>query len=60
MIAALEHALGIKANINREPNQPGDVPQTWADISRAKALLGYDPQTPFTKGLAIFADWFQA
>ena len=60
MIAALEHALGIKAIINREPDQPGDVPQTWADISRAKALLDYDPQTPFTKGLAIFADWFQA
>jgi len=60
MIAALEDALGIKANINREPDQPGDVPQTWADISRAKALLGYDPQTPFTQGLAIFADWFKA
>ena len=60
MIAALEKALGIKANINREPNQPGDVPQTWADINRAKALLGYDPQTPFDKGLTIFADWFQA
>lgn len=60
MIAALEDALRIKANINHEPDQPGDVPQTWADISRAKALLGYDPQTPFTKGLAIFAEWFQA
>lgn len=60
MIAALEHALRIKAHINREPDQPGDVPQTWADINRAKALLGYDPQTPFAEGLAIFADWFRA
>lgn len=59
MIASLEDALGIKANINREPDQPGDVPQTWADISRAKDLLGYDPQTPFSEGLAIFADWFK-
>lgn len=58
MIAALEHALNINAIINREPDQPGDVPQTWADIRRAKDLLAYDPQTPFAKGLATFADWF--
>ena len=39
------------------PEQRGDVPQTWADISKARRLLGYDPTTPIDEGLARFAAW---
>ena len=44
MIAGLEVAIGREAIIKRLPEQPGDVPQTWADVSKAKRLLGYEPQ----------------
>jgi UDP-glucuronate 4-epimerase len=40
------------------PEQPGDVPKTFADISKAKNLLGYDPKTPLKEGLKTFYDWF--
>jgi UDP-glucuronate 4-epimerase len=58
LIAAIEKALGKKAKINRLPEQPGDVPLTCADISKAKKLLGYNPTTPFSVGLPRFVDWF--
>jgi UDP-glucuronate 4-epimerase len=58
LIAALENALGKKAKINQLPEQPGDVPRTCADISKAKKLLGYDPKTKFEDGLPRFVDWF--
>src|SRR5881628_97348 len=58
LIAAIENALGKKAKINRLPEQPGDMPLTCADISKARKLLGYNPATPFTDGLPRFADWF--
>jgi UDP-glucuronate 4-epimerase len=58
LIAAIENALGTKAKINRLPEQPGDVPLTCADISKARKLLGYDPQTSFTEGLPRFVNWF--
>jgi UDP-glucuronate 4-epimerase len=45
--------------IDRQPPQPGDVPQTFADISKARALLGYDPKTPIEAGLRLFVDWFR-
>src|SRR6185503_16010978 len=45
LISLLEGALGKRAEIDRQPPQPGDVPQTFADISKARKLLGYDPQT---------------
>ncbi|HLL72092.1 MAG TPA: SDR family NAD(P)-dependent oxidoreductase, partial [Pyrinomonadaceae bacterium] len=45
LIALLEKELGRKAVIDRQPMQPGDVPQTFADISKARRLLGYNPQT---------------
>src|SRR5690349_1871931 len=51
LIAAIERELGTKAKINRLPEQPGDVPLTCADISKARRLLGYDPTTPFSQGL---------
>jgi UDP-glucuronate 4-epimerase len=58
LIAAVERALGKKAKINRLPEQPGDVPLTCADISKAKKLLGYNPATKFEDGLPRFIDWF--
>ncbi len=60
MIACLEAALGKPATIERLPDQPGDVPQTWADISKAQALLGYVPRTSHTEGLKRFSDWLTA
>src|SRR5437868_2727507 len=58
LIAAIEKALGKKAKLNRLPEQPGDMPLTCADISKARKLLGYDPATPFRDGLPRFIDWF--
>jgi UDP-glucuronate 4-epimerase len=60
LIAAIEKALGKKAKINRLPEQPGDMPLTCADISKARKLLGYDPKTKFDVGFPRFVDWFLA
>lgn len=57
LVAALECALGVQAHVERLPAQPGDVPQTWADLQKAQELLGYAPQTRIEDGLAAFADW---
>jgi len=58
LIAAIEKALGKKAKINKLPEQPGDMPLTCADISKARKLLSYDPKTKFDDGLPRFVDWF--
>jgi UDP-glucuronate 4-epimerase len=60
LIAAIENALGKKAVINRLPEQPGDVPLTYADIGKARALLGYDPHTQIAEGIPKFVEWFRA
>jgi UDP-glucuronate 4-epimerase len=60
LISAIEQALGRQAKVNRLPEQPGDVPLTCADISKAKRLLGYNPTTPLRLGLPKFIDWFLA
>jgi UDP-glucuronate 4-epimerase len=57
MIATIEQALGKRATLQRLPEQPGDVPITFADISRARKLLGYEPRTPFADGIAKFVAW---
>ena len=59
-IAVLEEALGIKARIDLLPMQPGDVAETFADVSRAKADLGFEPLTPITVGLPRFVDWYRS
>lgn len=59
MISGLETALGLPARIERQPEQPGDVPQTWAAIEKAGRLLGYHPHTDFSTGLRAFADWLR-
>ena len=60
LISLLENALDMRAEIDRQPRQPGDVPQTFADITKARRLLGYDPQTQIEAGLAKFVEWFRA
>lgn len=60
LITAIEDVVGIKAIIQQQPEQPGDVPRTFADISKAKALLDYNPQTQLKDGLKNFYDWFVA
>lgn len=57
MIRALEKALTVKARLELLPLQPGDVPQTWADVEKAKRLLGFCPNTPLGEGLRRFAEW---
>lgn len=59
LIALLEKELALRAVIERQPMQPGDVPQTFADISKAQQLLGYNPQTQIEDGLRLFIDWFR-
>lgn len=59
MIELLEDALGKKAIIDRQPLQAGDVPITFADISKAREKLGYNPKTRFADGIKLFADWFR-
>src|SRR2546423_112955 len=60
LIEAIEAAVGRKAKINQLPEQPGDVPLTCADISKARRLLGYDPTTKLGDGLPKFVEWFRA
>jgi len=58
LIELLEAALGKKAVIDRQPPQAGDVPITYADISKARARLGYDPRVKIEEGIRLFVDWF--
>lgn len=57
MITTLEEVFEEKAIINQLPMQPGDVPQTYADISKAEKLLNYSPQTTFREGIQQFKNW---
>ena len=59
LIELLEKALGKSARIDRQPAQPGDVPQTFADITKARRLLGYNPQTDIEEGIGRFIEWFR-
>jgi UDP-glucuronate 4-epimerase len=59
LISLLESELGAPARIDRQPLQPGDVPQTYADVTRARDLLGYNPQTQIEEGLKKFVQWFR-
>jgi UDP-glucuronate 4-epimerase len=59
LIQTIEQAVGKKAEIEWLPDQPGDVPITYADISKANRALGYSPQTPFTEGIQKFVSWWR-
>ncbi len=60
LISLLEKALDRNAEIDWQPSQPGDVPQTFADITKARKLLGYDPQTQIEEGIQKFVEWFRS
>jgi UDP-glucuronate 4-epimerase len=59
MIATIEASLGKRADLKRLPDQPGDVPITFADISKAQRLLGYQPRTDFRTGVDRFVAWYR-
>ncbi len=59
-IHELETALGIPAQMNLLPLQPGDVLETSADTSALEAVIGFKPQTPLAQGLARFVDWYKS
>ena len=58
LIASIESAVGKRAMIEKLPDQPGDVPLTYADISKARDLLNYRPHTQIAQGIPKFVDWF--
>ena len=60
LIALIEQAVGKKAAIRYRSPRPGDVPRTFADISKARRLLGYAPSTPIAEGIPRFVEWFLA
>ena len=60
LISLLEKELGLPARVDRQPLQPGDVPQTFADITKARQILGYDPQTQIETGIKRFVEWFRS
>ncbi|NJD21018.1 MAG: NAD-dependent epimerase/dehydratase family protein [Gemmatimonadetes bacterium] len=57
LISVLGQALGVEPRVEQLPPQPGDVERTWADISHARSLLGYEPRTPFREGIGRFVEW---
>lgn len=57
LIRVIEDTVGRKAEIRRLPDQPGDVPRTFADVSKAKRLLGYRPSTSLEDGINRYVSW---
>ena len=60
LIETIGRLLGREPAIIRRPSHPADVPATWADISKAKRLLGWSPQVPLEEGLRRCVDWYRA
>jgi UDP-glucuronate 4-epimerase len=60
LIELIEESLGKKAVIDRQPMQPGDVPVTYADISKARELLSYHPVTKIDEGIPKFVEWYRS
>ena len=58
LVELIEDALRKRAVIDHQPQQPGDVPITYANIDKARRLLGYDPQTKIEAGIKKFIEWF--
>jgi UDP-glucuronate 4-epimerase len=58
LISLLEQALGKKAVVEELPEQPGDVPITYAEITKARRLIGYDPKVGIEEGVGRFVQWF--
>lgn len=58
LVSVIENKLGRKASLSFIPDQPGDVPATFADIKKSEAMLGFKPKVPLDEGISRFADWF--
>ena len=59
LVAGIERAVGKKAVLDRQPAQPGDVSRTYADLTRSREELGYEPRVSLAEGLDRFAAWFR-
>ena len=55
---AVEETVGRRATIDRKEDQPGDVRRTWADISKAQRVLGYQPAISIESGIREFVAWY--
>lgn len=60
LVELIAGAVGVEPTIEWLPPQPGDVERTFADVSKARALLGYEPRTSIEEGIARFVEWFRA
>ena len=60
LVELVAAALGKEAILDRQPDQPGDVPITYADVTQAGRDLGYAPKVPIEEGIARFVEWFRA
>jgi UDP-glucuronate 4-epimerase len=59
LVRLLESALGKKAKIDALAHQPGDVSITYADITKAKRMLGYEPKVDMVEGINRFVEWYK-
>jgi UDP-glucuronate 4-epimerase len=59
LVEVIERAIGKRAILDRQPEQPGDVPITYANIDKARGLLGYNPETKIEAGIEKFVAWFK-
>jgi UDP-glucuronate 4-epimerase len=59
LVGLLEASLGVKAQVEHLAEQAGDVPITWADIEKARRLLGYQPAVKIEDGMQRFASWLE-
>ncbi|MFP4409297.1 MAG: GDP-mannose 4,6-dehydratase, partial [Spirochaetaceae bacterium] len=60
LVEIIEETVGKKARIDKQPPQPGDVIRTYADISKAKKVLGYKPSVPIEEGVKKYVAWLRA
>ncbi|GAF76981.1 unnamed protein product [marine sediment metagenome] len=58
LISLIEELLGKRAQIERRPAHPADVPATWASIDKAKKLLGWEPEIRLEQGVKLAIDWY--
>ena len=59
LVELISSELGVSARLDRQPEQPGDVRLTFANVDKARSLLGYDPHTSMEDGIRQFVDWFK-
>ena len=58
IIRFIEKTLGTEAQIDWQPRQQADVQRTWANIDKARHLLGWQPNTPYTQGILNAVEWY--